>query len=157
MKITSNIFDTLRDEFFYEKYDHLLLSDRPNQSQLNSIKRGLKVLNKNFLLSENTFFTFARSEKDIPVESTFNILFSANNPGDFCDTNAKLKFISINRAKISNTLYKGYSGICLFEFEGRKPEMLERLEVFGKKSSSKYEMLFLSQRPVLNRVLELLN
>lgn len=157
MKIVPEVFETLRAESYYERYDHLLLPDKPNQGQIESIQRGLKRINKEGFVSENTFFAFARPEKDICLGATFDVLFPMNEPGSFVEVEAKLLFIHINKMKVSEKLFKGYSGICLFEFLGKKPEMLEKLKVYGKERVvNEHDMLFLSQKVILDRVLELL-
>jgi hypothetical protein len=158
MKITSEIFDKLRSELYFEKYDHLLLPDTPNQEQLDSIQRGLTQINQESLINDHSIFAFAIPERDVHLNSTFNVMFSVDKPDNFIETSARLTFVSINKMKISNSLYKGYSGICLFEFEDNKPKILEKLKIYGeKRSNPEHEMLYLSQKSILDRIFELMN
>lgn len=162
MKITDEIFDTLREEQIYDKYDHLYLPDIPNNEQVESINRILSGMNKLNSLKGDMALIFARPYRDTKIESKFNVLYSHRNPNNFVTVTATLKFININkhpkRNQEVNLLPGGYSGICLFEFKGGKPDLLNKLNMFGeRRDENEHDTLYLSQRAILNRIFELIN
>ncbi|MFA0961109.1 hypothetical protein AB9P05_04855 [Roseivirga sp. BDSF3-8] len=157
MRISDEVYNKLREEGCYENHSHLLLLDLPSKQQIDSILRGLDRLGKRDLVKENSIFVSANPYRDIQVGTTFDSLFPVDKPFDFEGVEASVRFVYVNPSRLTDTLYKGHRGICLLEFAKQKPEVLRRLKKHNEKRvKGIHDMFYLSQRPVLSRILELI-
>lgn len=156
MRITESTFSTLQEEGTYERYDHLGLLDVPNESQISSMMRILERTGNLNLVTPNSFFCFGVAYRDVKVGSTYSTLFASQNVMNFANVEATLKYVNVNKSYEVDYLPRGYSGICLIEFNGSKPELLKKLKVYREIGNSEaYDTLYLSQKVVLDRIIRL--
>jgi len=156
MKISEEVFKVIQQEKFYEKFDHIGLLDIPNEVQVQSVKRILAKAGKQSLLTKNSFFCFGIGYREIEIGTTFTKLFASKDVENYIDVKAKLTYVNLSAGRVINHLPKGYSGICLIEFRDGKLELLNRLKVYReKRDENKHDTLYLTQEPILSRILEL--
>ena len=159
MKTVDNIFIALTQEYIYSIYDDLFIPDIPSQEQIDLVKRILRKNHKEYLLNNKSILAFCKASKDVFVGAKFDVLFASRSPESYSVVNATLKYINIqiNSSREVDVLPRGYSGICLIDFEKHKPELLTVLKVYGEqRDNGKHDVLYLSQKPVLERILELM-
>lgn len=158
MKIPDSIFAEIIREGYYQKYPDLLLIDIPNYQEKEHMDWRLSKLGLTNLMSECSVFINAKGLVDIPLNTEFNILFSVNALESYLEIKAKLIYVNVNRQREIDYLPSGYTGTCLFNFDDVIPPILSKLAIYGEKRDlNKTEMFYLTQRPLLDRILELIN
>lgn len=157
MKFSEDIVRQLQDEGYYKKYYDIFMIDKPNEKEVLFLKQRLRFFNKKLILSDNSLIVFGRSVIDIPVGASFDILFSKTNPHEFLEVRANLIYVNIHPNHETNIMLAGYTGvICIIEFENDIPDILQMLKPYmGNINKEKRESFYLSQRPLLNRILEI--
>jgi hypothetical protein len=157
MTIDDNIFTTLLKEGLYDKYPDIYISDNPTEEQIELIKKRLSKIGKLSLETPNSVYVFGRSMMDIPFGTKFNVLFSGNNPSNNFTVRAILKYANAHPNYESSVIPKGHTGvICLIEFDTIIPEAINVLSKYGQQWH-KNITYHLSQQPILDRILELIN
>ncbi len=145
----------LIQEGLYDKYPDLYIADKPDDKEIEILKRRLKKIGKDHLLTPNSVFVFGRSSMDIPFGSEFNILFSYENLDDCIEVNAILRYANEHPNYESTVVPKGYTGvICLIEFKDKIPEQINLLSVHRQEKWDKSKVVYLSQRPIYDRLKE---
>ncbi len=156
MAINTEAFATIREEGLYNKYPHLYIADKPNKKEIEILKRRLKKIGKDHLLTPNSVFVFGRSSIDIPFGSEFNVLFSNENLNDCKEVNAVLKYANEHPNYESIVVPKGHTGvICLIEFKDEIPKKINKLSVHQQQKWDKNKAIHLSQKPIYDRLKEL--
>lgn len=118
------------------------------QHKLNSL-----ILNDNQIISDCRTLC-----NDVLCNTKFDILFSHHEVENYVNTNAVLEYVSVNRSYEVELLPKGYSGLCIINFLNGKPELLKKLRPENEQNDlTKYDKLYLTQRTVLERILNELN
>jgi len=149
MKISDEIFDQLKVENIYEKNPTIMLWERPDAGILSRIS-----------LTENSTKLFAGAKsiyKDVSIYSKFTVLFSLHNPESYIETIAILDLIKISPKIESECLPKGQLTICSIDFPSGKPELLQKLKSYNENMDyTKHDILYLTQKPVITRILELI-
>ena len=157
MAIDNEVFAILRQEGLYDKYPHLYIADRPDEKEIEILKRRLKKIGKDHLLTSNSVFVFGRSSMDIPFGSEFDVLFTHEDPRKSVEVNATLRYANEHQNYESIVVPKGYTGvICLIEFKDKIPKEINDLSIYRQQKWDRTKAIYLSQRPVLDRILELM-
>jgi hypothetical protein len=156
MAINPEVFASLLQEGFYDKHPDLYIADRPGGNDIELLKKRLKKLGKDSLLTPNSIFVFGKSRMDIPVESEFNVLFTHEAPSKSIEVTATLKYANEHPNYESTVVPKGYTGvICLIEFKDKIPKEINELSIYRQQKWDKTKAIYLSQKPILDRILEL--
>jgi hypothetical protein len=91
---------------------------------------------------------------DIPFNTKFDVLFLHDEVENFIITNAVLEYVSFNRGYEVDCLPNGYSALCIINFPDGKPELLNKLRPQKTaRDLSKYDVLYLTQSDVIERIL----
>lgn len=108
------------------------------------------------LKNENEVFLFVASDySDVKADTKFDIIFPYQNQNEFQYTSIVLKYISVNPSYEIDYIPKGYSALCLFEFETERSTLLSKLAVYmDKKDSLKNGSLIITQQPLFDRLME---
>ncbi|WP_204344526.1 hypothetical protein [Psychroserpens algicola] len=121
-------------------------------------KKGLNELEINNISELEEYIISGRHYQEISQGAEFDVLFSMKHPENYIITDAKLSEIRIGRGQEVDVLPEDTPGECLIKFEGNKPEMLSKLNIWGEQfNEEKNDFLYLTSQPVMNRITELLN
>lgn len=156
MKISPEIFEKTLSEGYYQKYPHLLLVDIPQRDKEEQYMWRLQKLGLSSLISENSILINASGYLDIPLNTSFNMLFPTDDIERYFEVNATMVYVNVNWQREIDYLPKGYTGTCLFSFEPKIPPILKKLGVYLDKSQDS-QMFYLTQKPIIDRLLELTN
>lgn len=157
MTVESHVFDALLNEGFYEKYNDLFISDRLGWEQTKSFEQNLQRLGLGKLINPKTVLVLGKGCKDIQLNETFDVLFPHKEVEANIEVKATLRYVNLSPGRKIDYLPKGYTGICLLDFKDGIPDLIDRLKVYGDKQPiHKHRTLYLSQRPILDRILELM-
>ena len=150
MKKIGEISLELFQSGFLEDKPDLLLTDKPTKEYIDKDKGGLP---KN--LSKNEIFIFVyHPYYDTKIGTTFNVIFPNTNINGWQEVKCTLKYVSVNPSYEIDYIPRGYSALCLFEFEGGIPEAINKLPFFmEKRDPTKHDTLILTQKKVLNKLL----
>ena len=150
MKQTTEIILELFKSGFLKDKPDLLLVDIPTEKDLQ--KGNLpKIVNKNeiFIFVYHPYY-------DIKVNTTFDTLYAYKNIEEYVEVKCTLKYVSVNPSYEIDYIPAGYSALCLFEFENGVPEIIKKLPFFlEKKDLIKYDSLALTQKLVVERIIEI--
>lgn len=142
------IYENIYNEGYFEKYLTLYLIDIPTMEQLEKGKVDISTKN------DNSIFVIARGYNDkIKIGTTFDAIISRKSIDLSIFHHSILKFISINPSYELDYLPKGNSGLCLLEFPDGKPDLLNKLILESKENDNKQNILILTQKPVLEKIL----
>jgi hypothetical protein len=145
--VLSNIILSLNEQGYYKKYHEMGLIDLPSEKDLSKGKLPVPQTNEIFIFGTTGY-------ADIPVETLFDVIFSYHGVIDYVYEKSILKYVSVNPSYEINYLPQGYSGLCLLEFPDGKPDILNKLAIFGdKKDYSIHDTLILTQKPILEKIL----
>jgi hypothetical protein len=136
------------NEEYYKTHKELLLTDFPCEIDLS---KGVLPIPK-----ETEIFIFGKSGYcDVPIETSFDVIYPGRNILDYVFVKSTLKYVSVNPRYEINYLPNGYSGLCLLEFPEGIPDILNKLGTSREKTDfSIHDFLWLTQKPVLERMLE---
>ena len=149
-------FAILGRDGLLDRYPHLYIADRPKEKEVEILKQRLKKAGTSDLVTPNSVFVFGKSSMDIQFGSEFNVLFSDEEFENFLEVNATLKYANEHPNYESTVVPKGYTGvICLIEFEGAVPEMIDALSIHLQQKWDKSKAVYLSQKPIHTRLMEL--
>lgn len=158
MKLEDYLIKALREEGFYNNYNDLFIPDRVEKEQVEKFEKNLQRLGLGHLFNKESVLVFGKSNKDIKIGESFNVLFSHNSIENYIKVKAILKYVNLSPGRKIDYLPRGYTGICLLEFIGGVPELIDKLKFYKeKRDKHKHDTLYLTQEPVINRILELLN
>jgi hypothetical protein len=145
----SEIIFELKQQNYFTNFPTLSLLDIPTAKEL---ARGLNHIEVN----KKEIFLFAAADyTEIKKQTIFNTLIARTNIENTISCNVILKYVSVNPSYEIDYIPKGYSAICIFEFPDGKPEILNKLAIYGeKKDYSKHDTLILTQKEVLDKLLE---
>lgn len=132
---------------YFDNYPTLSILDIPTSKELN---RGLNSR----IINENEMFLFAAADYvNIYINTSFNIIIPSRNIENSIESHTILKYVSVNPSYEIDYLPKGYSGICIFEFPNGKPDILNKLAVYGeKKDFSQHDTLILTHIKILDLI-----
>lgn len=152
----NEIYVSLQNEGLYDKYFDLYVSDKPGDKEIELLERRLKKNGKEDLLTPNSVFVFGKSNIDIPFNSKFDVMFLSSDPEKFMQVNATLKYANAHPSYESEVVPKGHTGVvCLIEFDKNIPKEIFELTVYKQQEWDKSKTLYLTQKKVLDRILEL--
>lgn len=156
MKLEDYSINTLREEGFYDNYSDLFIPDRVDKEQAEKFKQNLQRLGLGHLFNEETVLVFGKGNKDIKLEESFDVLFGHHSVENNIRTKAILKYVNLSLGRKIDYLPRGYTGICLLEFKGGVPKLINKLKFFKENvNAERHDTLYLTQEPILNRILEL--
>ena len=129
--------------------DILYLQELPTKRMLEKLPPGMEHIN------ETSILVVCRTWSEHMMTGTeFDILFAHHNVEGYLKVKVLLNFVFVNAAYHTDILPIGHSGICLLDFPGGKPELLEKLVPEGQKIDGvKYDRLYLTNQNVLGRLL----
>jgi len=147
MRIPDSIFEELTRLNIYEENPTILLWDIPDE----------KTIKKLGFNENSRFLVGARGiHSNVPIKSRFEILFSLHEPENFIEVDARLETVKINPKYEIDNLPDGYSAVCLISFNS-SPSILNKLKPYSVLMDyQKYDVLYLTQRPVIKKIIELL-
>lgn len=157
MKKENHFFDIIRKEGLYERYNDLFIPDLVGEGQTKVFEKNLQRLGLGDLVNQKSVLVFGKGCKDIKVNESFDVLFSHQNLADSVEVKATLKYVNVNPSYKIDYLPEGYSGICLIEFKNGVPDLMSQLKAYGEKVNQEVSTtLYLSEKPILNRLKELM-
>lgn len=109
----------------------------------------------NLKLTENQIIAECRSCcTNILTGTEFNIIFSNNDVKNFSNVTAILEYVSVNYNYEVDNVNNGYTPLCIINFPQGKPEIINKLAPeTGRLDSGKYDNLFLTQKQVMEKIL----
>jgi hypothetical protein len=126
----------------------LLLTDFPCEIDLSKGKIPTHKENQIFIMGSSIYC-------EVPIETSFDVIYPNRNILDYIFVKSTLKYVSVNPSYEIDYLPQGYSGLFLLEFPDEIPEILNKLGMHReKKDLSIHDHLVLTQKPVLDRILE---
>ena len=143
------IIDKLSHEKFFSSHPSLLLWDKPDQELLK------KLTNK----SDDYIYIGAKSlHQNIKIGTKFDTIMSLQSPSESCHVNSTLESVFLTPKKEIEVLKTGHTCLCVLRFESDRPEILNKLKFYNEKfDNTRHDILYLTQRPVLDRVLKLIS
>jgi hypothetical protein len=146
--MNDDFFDRLKETQEYKNNPFLLLLDKPNALQ----KEGLPLKERN-----NKIYIFAKTSKEIKLNTKFNVIFAKKNPQGYKVINSELKFISPRPKHSSVMIEQGQTALCFFEFQG-SVELLSKLREYDDdlKTEGK-DYLYLTNMSLMTKILKLLD
>jgi hypothetical protein len=130
------------------KYKELLLTDLPCKIDLSKGKLPISKENQIFIMGSSGYC-------DVPIETSFDVIYPGRNIYDYVFVKSVLKYVSVNPSYEIDYLPNGYSGLLLLEFPEGIPEILNKLGMSREKEDfAIHDYLWLTQRPILKRILE---
>jgi hypothetical protein len=94
---------------------------------------------------------------DIPLNTEFDVLMPVNAPNDYVTSGAKLIEVVDSRNRKLDFLPALTYTCCLIEFSSGLPDLIFDLQLWHEKWQQKNQFLYLTTKPVANRMLELYN
>lgn len=141
-------FSDLREYIPKEEFDNI---SKSILTLLDIPTIMLRKIDMNKLVMPKTsMFIGCRSEKDIKIDTEFNVLFEYFNVENIVNTKAILKYVSVNPSYEIDSLPCGYYGICLVDFPNGIPSLIDTLRPENEKSIN---MLYLTQKDVMSKLL----
>ena len=104
---------------------YLLLEGRPSSSSMEWIKLGLPSMRPSN--SEVVFVSFAYA--DLPFTKQFDVVFPRNRPKDGVRCGCRVVAATQQFSKPFSVVPHGWKTVCLIEFLGGVPELVQRLPV----------------------------
>ena len=152
------IFIKFVQEGFFDNFPTLVILAIAEEQEITQLKNRLKLMGLSHLHTKNTIFVHSTTRSDIQVNSEYNVLFPENDINAFVEGKVYIKHIVLDWQKESSLLYKGYSAICLLDFEMGIPKCLENLPVYNVKIDNKFKnyAFYLSQKELLCTTIELI-
>ena len=99
-------------------------------------------------------FVTGRHYNDIPKNIEFNVIFDYDYPQSYISLKTKIINFSMRKNQYLDILPEGYGGGVLIDFFNKEtPEIIDVL----KREKGKYKALYLTNQPVMDRIIELLN
>jgi len=119
------------------------------------MEEDLDSLDLNKEIFENSVYLgTGRHHIDIPIGTAYNVIFSREDPLNYIETNAILKYVNVNPTVETDFLPAGYSGLCLMHFPSGKPELLDKLGPFNNvKDRDKHDVLYLTNQEVMDEII----
>ena len=156
MRIENNFLDVIRKEGLYEEYNDMFIPDRLGEEESDAFINSLRRLKLGHLINDNSILVYGKASRDIKVNESFDVLFSHQNFIEEVQVEATLKYVNLSASRKIDFLPKGYSGVCLIEFNGSIPDLIWQLGVYGEKDCREEKTtLYLSEKPVLERLRKL--
>ena len=158
MRLEQNVINTLRTEGFYDSYNDLFISDRVEKEEVEIFKKNLQRLGLGNLFNSQTILVFGKSLKDLHLGDVFEVFFPHEEVEKNIKLEAILKYVNLSKGRKIDYLPKGCTGICLIEFKGEIPKIIDRLKFYNEKFDElRHYNFYLTQKPILDRILELQN
>ncbi|MEL7006104.1 MAG: hypothetical protein AAFN93_25755 [Bacteroidota bacterium] len=125
---------------------------------LHHSAQNLQRLGLGHLFNKETVLVFGKSNRDIMLGESFDVLFGHHSIENNMRVEAILKYVNLSPGRKIDHLPGGYTGICLLEFNGGLPNLINKLKFSKeKRNKEKHDTLYLTQEPILNRILEICN
>ena len=121
---------------------YLIIAGKVSPGTINSIRAGLPA---QWPPNCRPCFVWY-SYEDIPVGTTFDVVFERNNPA--FSVNAKSKIVAVTQqyAKPLDFIPQGWKTICLIEFSDDARPLLERLSIIDAWDQERREEICLAEK-----------
>ncbi|MEN9918035.1 MAG: hypothetical protein RL662_471 [Bacteroidota bacterium] len=147
MNQLGEFFLDLQGDGFFEENSKLSLLDIPT-------KKDLLKGNIPHPANDQLLLFGAAEYADIPIETHFDVIIPYRKMEEYVYARSILIYITVNPSYEINFLPKGYSVICLLEFTEGKPDILNKLAIYGdKKDYYTHDILILTQKLILEEIL----